>query len=677
MPEARTDRTDFLSLLAVMVASASSEGWAFPYWNMIQIDAALSAMASGLRDGTVPLEAPAAPPTLAMDVGGGYLSAGQVLSVVQTYVDQWGRETEAGAEATIDLGEGIGNPATAPSLGAPVTEGFGFEGGLLEAWYTWTDATGGETMASPVAQVNLPYLTAGLYSQVAATLPATPASVGASGANIYTRHRRGNVVMMTVITDASETQALLDGSTYNCYRALPLVNSTGSVRSIEITGVEAPEKAVKTRFYVRVAGQAWTAGDRRLRVGGRDEYDPDTVTYPLTYTGAPDELAPGWPPPTSQVFAIRPTDLATEVTGTLPASQLPLEAVLEPELVRSTGEAILSGFAVSAHTPADLGVRVAAGEALLAVGRVVCDITDLALPTADPDHPRIDLICIAADGAIEGPMENAALKGGPAAEPVAPSVPEGYISLAEVAVPAATASIVGGSITDMRWLVPTLVEAVLESRNAIEQHEVDADIHFTGTEKADRLLTAQQLTDLTDGGNTSLHTHSGLGSSGHPVAVTNLLHTILWIEDMVPVIRETLDARPQMWRELLAVATMVADMEAILAGSSRRTFTDEERACAGSATVDFTIDVIDEGLLVQVDLTIEGEDPDIDFSVYRDAGRDVLVKTWANITETSTHRELLDWLNEEDPQSGSAYCRVVNNTANEVTVTTVLTIKEA
>ena len=117
-------------------------------------------------------------------------------------------------------------------------------------------------------------------------------------------------------------------------------------------------------------------------------------------------------------------------------------------------------------------------------------------------------------------------------------------------------------------------------------------------------------------------------------------------------------------------------MRTIMAGSSRRSFTDEDRACAGSTTTDFTLDVLNEGLLVQVDLTISGTSPDIDFSIYRDASRTVLVKTWANVTATTTFRELLDWLNEETPQDGLAYCSVLNNTANEATVTTTLTIKE-
>jgi hypothetical protein len=248
--------------------------------------------------------------------------------------------------------------------------------------------------------------------------------------------------------------------------------------------------------------------------------------------------------------------------------------------------------------------------------------------------------------------------------------------LAQVAVGTGATEIAGGDITDTRWMIETLVNAIYEFRGWQATHESDALLHFIGSEKADRLLTPEEKTDLTDGRETSLHTHPGLGSSGHPNSVSNLLHTMIWIENVAPVIRQNIDARPQIWRELMAVATMVSEIEAIMARSSRRSFTDADRACAGSTTTDFTIDVIDEGLLVQVDLTISGTSPDIDFSIYRDASRTVLVKTWAGVTATTTFRELLDWLNEETPQTGLAYCSVLNNTANEATLTTTLTIKE-
>ncbi len=313
----------------------------------------------------------------------------------------------------------------------------------------------------------------------------------------------------------------------------------------------------------------------------------------------------------------------------------------------------------------------------MAGGRFVyAAATDLVIPAAEATNPRIDLICIADDGTIEGPTENAALEGTSAASPTAPSTPAGYLPLAEVTVGAGATEIETADITDERYLIPTVRSIHETLTDDLADHEADSTAHFAGTEKADRLLTAEHLESLTGGDNTTLHSHSGIGSTGHPYAVGNLLQTLIWAEDAGAVLRLILDARPQMWREILALMTMVEDMRVVMAGSSRRSFTDEDRACTGSTNTDFAIDVLNEGLLVQVDLTISGTSPDIDFSLYRDAARTVLVKTWAGITATATYRELLDWLNEESPQDGLAYCRVTNNTPNEATVTTTLTIKE-
>jgi hypothetical protein len=92
-----------------------------------------------------------------------------------------------------------------------------------------------------------------------------------------------------------------------------------------------------------VSGQDWTAGDCRVRIGGVDEWGPTEVTYPLVFTGAPEELAPGWPPPVSQVFAVRPVNLATEVYGELGSLHLPDEVATEQELALPIGESLISG----------------------------------------------------------------------------------------------------------------------------------------------------------------------------------------------------------------------------------------------------------------------------------------------------------------------------------------------
>jgi hypothetical protein len=72
-----------------------------------------------------------------------------------------------------------------------------------------------------------------------------------------------------------------------------------------------------------------------------------------------------------------------------------------------------------------------------------------------------------------------------------------------VLVDAGATSIAAGKITDRRVVLTTLV-AETAARVA---HAGDALYHFTGTEKADRLLSAADKTDLTDGGTSSLHKH--------------------------------------------------------------------------------------------------------------------------------------------------------------------------
>jgi len=480
--ETRADRTDYLGLLALMVAAADTHGWAYPYWNMLQLDAALNGLANAARTGAVPLNPPAVAPDLSLLTAGGALPGGRTIEVVQTFVDEWGRETAAGTQGSIFSGDALADPAVAPTPGTPTTEATGYGGGPLMIVFTWVDGNGGETMSSPAATVQLPYLAGNLYSQLDVTLPSTPAAAGAAQAWIYIQHRDGNVVLAKKITDPDTDTVTLDGNTADCYLTPPYTNTTGSTRAIEITG-ETDAAAQKTRFYVRQTGEEWTTGDHRLTVGGADEWDIATVSYPLVYTGT--NLTAGWPPTVSQVKAIRPIDLATETSGTLDQAHLPDEAVLEQELVRSLGEALMSGCAVTAHTPADMGVNVGVGEALLWSGRYVYETsTDLVIPLADPGNPRIDIICITDEGELEGPTENAALKGSPASEPAVPTTPVGYIKLAEIAVGAGATEIGGANITDTRWMTETLVDTILEFRAAddaiagdLSDHVADADAH--------------------------------------------------------------------------------------------------------------------------------------------------------------------------------------------------------
>jgi hypothetical protein len=308
MTETRTERTDFLGLLALYNADGRVQGWGWPYTNQIQLDAQINALYNAPRDGVALITAPAAP-TLALEATGGYLLAGIEYEVAQTFVDTYGRETEASTVDSVTTAGSITDPAAAATLGA-TSESAGFAGGLLEVWYTWTDADSRETLPSPVASISLPYLASPLYNEVTVTLPVTPASVGAAGANVYIRHRGGNKVLANMTAADSQTEVVLTGTIANCSNVLPTENNTGATSLIEITGAAAngTETPAYTRFYIRKAGQTWTDADRRLKLSGVDEWDPATVSYPLTFTGSAGEIVPGYPPSIGQVKAIVPVD---------------------------------------------------------------------------------------------------------------------------------------------------------------------------------------------------------------------------------------------------------------------------------------------------------------------------------------------------------------------------------
>ena len=584
MPENRTDRTDYLGLLALMASaegggpSADAQGWGMPYWNQVQLDAAIAALYDAPRDGTVLLTAPASAPSYDV-TNAGQLPAGRVYDICQTFVDEYGRETGAGVAAEVDLGDPLEDPSAAATVTGltEVAAGAGFDGGLLEVWYAWIDDAAGETLPSPAVVTDVPYRAGGLQTEVAIQLPCTPDSVGAAGANVYVRHRGGNVVLAYVLTDELEDEVALDASWVSCFQGLPLANTTYAQKAIAITGIAAPETAARTRFYLRPSGEEWTAGDRRLHVGGVDEWDPDTVVYPLTFTGASGQLAPGYPPTTSQVKPIRPVDLSlAEAMGTLPAANLPDEVVLETELVKSTGEGVLTGLAVAAHTPADLGVQVGTGEALNTAGRhVFAEATDLVIPAADVIHPRIDLICLADDGTLEGPTENANLKGSPAAEPLAPSTPVGYIKLAEVTVDAEETEIAGADIEDTRYLLPTLVSL----DEALDTHKADTDVH----------LTAVQKTGLTGGGETELHTHPGSGISGGRLTAQLALSVL---DDEEWLLQAHRSLRDMQLREIETMLSQIEDY------SGLQPHLEAHRAMIDSfASAYFTADGVVEGLV--------------------------------------------------------------------------------
>lgn len=111
---------------------------------------------------------------------------------------------------------------------------------------------------------------------------------------------------------------------------------------------------------------------------------------------------------------------------------------------------IASGWAaIVGTTQSNMGTYVAYNDAA----------TVVAITTANPTNPRIDLVCATVqDAYYTGAQNNVIFQvvvGTPASSPVAPALPANSIALAEVDVAAGALSITSGDITDLRVLVTT------------------------------------------------------------------------------------------------------------------------------------------------------------------------------------------------------------------------------
>jgi hypothetical protein len=134
----------------------------------------------------------------------------------------------------------------------------------------------------------------------------------------------------------------------------------------------------------------------------------------------------------------------------------------------TTGIINSSSLAVTQNSPVGMSVIIASGWAAI-VGTTQANMgtyvgyndapTVVAITTANPTNPRIDLICMTVqDAYYTGAQNNVIFQvvaGTPASSPVVPATPANSIALAEVAVAAGALSIVTGNITDLRVLVTT------------------------------------------------------------------------------------------------------------------------------------------------------------------------------------------------------------------------------
>ena len=134
----------------------------------------------------------------------------------------------------------------------------------------------------------------------------------------------------------------------------------------------------------------------------------------------------------------------------------------------TTGIIKSTSLAVTQNSPVGMSVIIASGWAAI-VGTTQSNMgtyvayndadTVVAITTANPTNPRIDLLCATVqDAYYTGAQNNVVFQvvaGTPASSPVVPSVPANSIALAEIAVAAGALSITTGNITDRRVLVTT------------------------------------------------------------------------------------------------------------------------------------------------------------------------------------------------------------------------------
>jgi hypothetical protein len=134
----------------------------------------------------------------------------------------------------------------------------------------------------------------------------------------------------------------------------------------------------------------------------------------------------------------------------------------------TTGIIKSTSLAVTQNSPVGMSVIVASGWAAI-VGTTQSNMgtyvayndaaTVVAITTANPTNPRIDLLCVTVNDAYyTGALNNVTFQvvdGTPAGSPTVPATPANAIALAQIAVAAGALSISNANITDLRVLATT------------------------------------------------------------------------------------------------------------------------------------------------------------------------------------------------------------------------------
>lgn len=202
----------------------TARGNAYTDRDRLTIDALLHALQHHTHTGTERLRNPSQPPALTLNAGSGSLASDTTFYYRVALVDKWGLESAASGEASVTTPTGL-EADTAPTLA--LTSGGSLPANTFSYVYTWVASAGGESTASPVAQV----VTDGIDGTVTLTLPALPS--GASQANVY-RARLG--LSNYYYVGATSTGTFVDAGLPDdcCGSTPPAVSTATSSASVTI-----------------------------------------------------------------------------------------------------------------------------------------------------------------------------------------------------------------------------------------------------------------------------------------------------------------------------------------------------------------------------------------------------------------------------------------------------------
>jgi len=209
--------TGFFGLQKLQSGDAlSTNDYAFTNRNIDVIDRLLGKIDDAVFENDTPLDDPTDTLSLEVVTTGGLIPAGRTVRFKYTYVDAFGNESAASPESTVGTAAPIARPSAA-GLEATTTGGTLLAGNYFYILSAYSDVNTNETSGSPAASLQV---RTGSTNKITLTLPSLPA--GADGFNIF---RRGPGEVQFYYLDSVDMDVATPPSTYEDDNSVTVTNS--------------------------------------------------------------------------------------------------------------------------------------------------------------------------------------------------------------------------------------------------------------------------------------------------------------------------------------------------------------------------------------------------------------------------------------------------------------------